>query len=325
MKVCLVGVGAIGGFIGARLGEAGWEVSAIARGATAQALKSRGLRLQLGERVVQTPVRVASSEDLGPQDLVVFAVKGPSAPEASAALPGLLGPDTILLPAMNGVPWWFFHRFGGPLDGQRVEAVDPGGVLSANAPPDQVVGCVVHASCSVIEPGFVRHGFGDELIVGEPAGGLTDRVVKVRDWLQAAGFKTTASPRIQMDIWFKLWGNMTMNPISALTRATCDRILDDPLVSRFSLDVMAEAAEVGARIGCAITQSGEARNAVTRKLGAFKTSMLQDLEAGRPLEVNALLEAPQEIARKVGVATPNLDALVGLTRMLGATVSTSRP
>src|SRR4029453_7823687 len=187
-------------------------------------------------------------------------------------------------------------------------------------PVRHVVGCVVHATCSVVEPGLVRHGFGRGLIIGEPGGGASARVTALADRLTAAGFETTVSKRIQAEVWYKLWGNMTMNPMSALTGATCDRLLDDPLLDRFTLAIMAEAAAIGATIGCPIGQSGEERNAVTRKLGAFKTSMLQDVQAGQPLEIDALLAAPREIARKVGVATPNMDALHGLTRLFAAVV-----
>jgi 2-dehydropantoate 2-reductase len=178
-----------------------------------------------------------------------------------------------------------------------------------------VIGCVVHATCSTPEPGLVRHGFGRRLILGEPRGGTSARLESLVGLLCDAGFEAEASARIQQDIWYKLWGNMTMNPVSALTGATCDRILDDPLVRRFCLDVMAEANTIGERIGCPIEQSGEDRNAITRKLGAFKTSMLQDVEAGRPIELDALVTVVHEIGRKVGIATPNIDALLGLVRL----------
>ena len=188
-----------------------------------------------------------------------------------------------------------------------------------------VIGCVVHATCSVVEPGLGRHGFGRGLIIGEPGGGTSARVSALAERLDAAGFETTVSPRIQADVWYKLWGNMTMNPMSALTGATCDRLLDDPLLDRFTLAIMAEAAAIGEKIGCPIRQSGEERNAVTRKLGAFKTSMLQDVEAGKPLEIDALLTAVSEIGGRVGVATPSTDALLGLTRVFAAGRGLYRP
>ena len=319
MKVCVVGAGAIGTFVGAYLARSGCEVSALARGATAAALRAHGFRFQQDGAVLTAPVRVAEDAvGLGPQDLIVVAVKAPALAAAAGSVAALLGPRTTVLPAMNGVPWWFFHGLGGPHDGAAVRAVDPDGRIAAAIPVRHVIGCVVHATCSVPEPGLVRHGFGRGLIIGEPGGGASGRVSALGDRLTAAGFETTVSKRIQADVWFKLWGNMTMNPMSALTGATCDRLLDDPLLDRFILAIMAEAAAIGGKIGCPIHQSGEDRNAVTRKLGAFKTSMLQDVEAGKPLEIDALLTAVSEIGGRVSVPTPSTDALLGLTRVFAA-------
>jgi 2-dehydropantoate 2-reductase len=318
-RVCVVGAGAIGIFMGTGLARAGSEVSALARGRTAAALRAHGFRFEDDGVLRTAPVRVEEdTAALGPHDLVVLAVKGPSLPDLADAVRPLLGPDTVVLTAMNGVPWWFFHGLGGPHDGAPVRAVDPDGRIAAAIPVRHVIGGVVHATCSVREPGLVRHGFGRGLIVGEPAGGVSARVSALADRLTAAGFETTVSERIQADVWYKLWGNMTMNPMSALTGATCDRLLDDPLLERFTLAIMAEAAAIGARIGCPIHQSGEDRNAVTRKLGAFKTSMLQDVEAGKPLEIDGLLTAVSEIGRRVAVPTPSTDALLGLTRVFAA-------
>lgn len=319
MKVCVVGAGAIGTFIGIHLARTGCEMSALARGATAAALRAHGFRFQQNGATLTTPVRAAESASaLGPQDLVVVAVKAPALAAVAGSIAALLGPETTVLPAMNGVPWWFFHGLGGPHEGAAVRAVDPEGRIATAIPVRHVVGCVVHATCSVVEPGLVRHGFGRGLIIGEPGGGASARVTALADRLTAAGFETTVSKRIQADVWYKLWGNMTMNPMSALTGATCDRLLDDPLLDRFTLAIMAEAAAIGATIGCPIGQSGEERNAVTRKLGAFKTSMLQDVEAGKPLEIDALLTAVSEIGERVGVPTPGTDALLGLTRVFAA-------
>jgi 2-dehydropantoate 2-reductase len=316
MNVCVVGPGAIGTFIGAQLAQSGGQVSALARGPTAAALRAHGFRFQQDGGVLTASVRVAEDAGkLGPQELVVLAVKGPSLEDVAGKIGPLLGPETMVLTAMNGVPWWFFHGLGGPHEGAAVRSVDPGGRIAAAIPVRHVIGCVVHATCSVLEPGFVRHGFGRELIVGEPSGIASDRLRALAGRLTAAGFETTVSPRIQADIWYKLWGNMTMNPMSALTGATCDRLLDDPLLDRFTLAIMREAAAIGERIGCPIRQSGEERNAVTRKLGAFKTSMLQDVEAGKPLEIDGLLTAVHEIGGRVGISTPNTDALLGLVRV----------
>lgn len=320
MKTCIIGAGAIGGLIGIRLAQAGCDVSVLARGATADALRAGPWRLDTADGQVAVPVRVVDDPAaLGPQDLVVIAVKGQSLPGLARSLTPLIGTETMVLPAMNGVPWWFFHQFGGPVAGMPLDSVDPGRRVADAIAADAVIGCVVHATCSVAEPGLVRHGFGNRLIVGEPDGSLSARLGRLADCLTTAGFEVQSSTRIQADIWYKLWGNMTMNPVSALTGATCDRILDDPLVSGFCLSVMAEAAELGRLIGCPIEQSGEDRNAVTRRLGAFKTSMLQDAEAGKPLEIDALLGAVKEIAGRLGQATPNLDALLGLTRLMAGT------
>ena len=245
----------------------------------------------------------------------MVAVKAPALPDIARSIGPLLGPDTVVLTAMNGVPWWFFQGFGGDLSGTRLQAVDPKGELAAAIAPARVLGCVVHASCSSDAPGVVRHHFGQGLIVGEPGGGASARVNALAAMLSAAGFDTTVSPQIQRDVWYKLWGNMTVNPISALTGATTDLILDDPLVRGFVSGVMLEAREIGARIGIPISQQPEDRHAVTRKLGAFKTSMLQDLEARKPVELDALVTVVQELGQLTGVATPLTDVLLGLARL----------
>ena len=320
MKVCIYGAGAIGGFIGTRLAAHGQAVSVIARGANAQALRTHGWRLQGADGLVTAPAHVADdAATLGEQDLVVVAVKAHSLSGVARGIAPLLGPDTVVLTAMNGVPWWFFDGFGGVHAGMQLDAVDADRSIAHGIPAQHVVGAVVHATCSVPEPGLVRHGSGRKLILGEPRGGLTARLETVATLLRDAGFEAVLSNCIQKDIWFKLWGNMTLNPISALTGATGDRILDDPLVRAFILRAMAEAKEIGACIGCPITQSGEDRHAVTRQLGAFKTSMLQDVEAGRAIELDALVSVVREIGRKVGVPTPEIDTLLGLTRLMAQT------
>jgi 2-dehydropantoate 2-reductase len=216
---------------------------------------------------------------------------------------------------MNGVPWWFFEGLPGPLSRKRLATIDPDGQIDAALPTRHVVGCVVYAACTTSEPGLIVPRAGNGLVVGEPDGGGSTRLDRVTDVLRRSGFDVEVSSRIQQAIWYKLWGNMTMNPISAITGATADRILDDPLVRAFILRVMTEAAQIGDTIGCPITQSGEDRNAETRKLGAFKTSMLQDVEAGRHVELDALLSAPREIAQWLGIETPAMDSLLGLSRL----------
>lgn len=312
MKVGVVGAGAIGGWVGARLAAAGHEISAVARGATLAALRERGLSLDDGDGVKTYSVHASDvASDLGAQDIILLAVKGPALKAVAPAVAALLKPDAIVLSMMNGVPWWFFAN----RDKAPINAVDPDGAIAAAIPVEHVVGCVVHASCAALAPGSVVRKMGNALILGEPTGGKTARLERIADALQRARFDVAISEHIQSDIWYKLWGNMTMNPISALTGVTCDRILDDDLVRAFILQVMEEAKETGRRIGCEITESGEDRNAVTRRLGAFKTSMLQDVEAGRALEIDALVAAPREIAQSVGVMTPGMDALLGLTRL----------
>jgi len=316
MKICIIGAGAIGGFIGTRLARGGNAVSAVARGATATALAERGWRLDMAGELLIAPARVAEEpRDLGPHDLVVIAVKAPALGDVAQRIAPLLVRDTVVLTAMNGVPWWFFDGLGGRYEALKLASIDPQGRIAAAIPTRHVVGCVVHATCSTPEPGLVRHGFGNRLIIGEPSGGGSERVAALAELLQRAGFDAPVSPRIQTDIWYKLWGNMTMNPISALTGATSDKILNDPLITAFCLAAMREAAAIGTRIGCPIGQTGEDRMAVARKLGPFKTSMLQDLEAGKPLEIDALLSAVHEIGATVGEPTPQIDALLGLVRL----------
>jgi 2-dehydropantoate 2-reductase len=312
MRIAIVGAGAIGGWIGVRLALAGHEVSVLARGATLDAVRTNGWTLRTGGDSLTASV-AASDEPakLGQQDLVLLTLKGPALPAVAPTLLPLIGPETVVLPAMNGVPWWFMLRQATPM---ALRSVDPDARIAAAIPYDSVIGSVVHASASTTAPGMVTHKAGNGLILGEPRGAVSPRLDTIADLFDQAGFDVTRSTAIRRDIWYKLWGNLTMNPISALTGATCDRILDDPLVRGFVLACMAEAQAIGNRIGCKIDESGEDRILVTRKLGAFKTSMLQDAEAGRPLEIDQLLSAPREIAQGLGIDTPNLDALLGLTR-----------
>ena len=272
-----------------------------------------------GGQLLSAPVQASDDPAaLGVQDLVVIAVKGPALGAVAERIGPLIGPHTLLLPAMNGVPWWF--AAGAPALGSApLASIDPGGRIASALPLSQVIGCVVHASTFTSAPGLVEHKMGQGLIVGsaQPTPGGDARLQTVAALLANAGFAVTLSERIQREVWFKLWGNMTMNPISALTGATCDRILDDPLVRGFVSAIMLEAKAIGARIGIPIDQSPEDRHAVTRKLGSFKTSMLQDVEAGRPIELDALVGAVREIGQHLIEPTPNMDALMGLTRLMG--------
>ena len=316
MKVCIYGAGAIGGWIGHGLASSGATVSAVARGATLLALHQHGLRLSHGGVVSAQPVRASASPDeLGVQDLVVISVKAPALADVARHMAPLVGPATVVLTAMNGVPWWFLQGFGGDYAGRALTSIDPQGEIGRAIAPQHVVGCVVHASCSVDAPGLVRHHFGNKLIIGEPSGEKTVRVQQLLALLGHAGFEALLSEQIQKDIWFKLWGNMTVNPISALTGATTDLIMGDDLVRGFISSVMLEAKEVGARLGIVIDQQPADRHAVTMKLGAFKTSMLQDVEAGKAVELDALVTAAKELGSMTNVPTPYTDALLGLARL----------
>ncbi len=321
MKICVYGAGAIGGWIGAALAHTAGTVNVVARGTTLQALQRNGLTVRhkaaTGDERSQVPVRaVAEPAELGPQDLVVVAVKAPALPAVAARIAPLLGTHTVVLNAMNGVPWWFLEGgFGGPLAGRRLASVDPRGLIAAGIPTRHVIGCVVHASCSLDSPGTVRHHFGNRLIVGEPSGEETERLRWVTGLLSAGGLQASLSRRIQAEVGYKLWGNMTVNPVSALTGATGDKILGDELLRGFMSSVMREAQAIGERIGVPIADTPEDRHEVTRKLGAFKTSMLQDVEAGRPVELDALVSAVREMGMALGLTTPFTDALLGLARV----------
>ena len=300
MRICVVGAGAIGGWVGARLALAGNQV---------MALTSRG---QLDEINLIEDGRAQIAEFTrfdDPPDVLVLAVKAPALPSLATKLSEVIGADTTVLPMLNGVPWWF-------VDGEPLRSVDPDGGITAAIPIDRVVGCVVHASCSRPTPDRVAVKHADKLIIGEPGGTSSERLAHLFALLEHAGLKPDRTGNVRRAIWYKLWGNATINPLSALTRTTCDRILADPECRAWMLQGMAELAEIGAAIGCPITESGEDRMAVTARLGAFKTSMLQDVEADRPIELEALLGAPCEIARRHRVPTPSLDRLYGVTRLM---------
>ncbi len=324
-KVTVVGVGAVGGvfaaWLASRLAPGTIELSALARGATLTALQSQGLSWVdaqgAEQRVAPSAIHCSdNAHNLGPQDLVIVSVKGPAMPQVAQQIRPLLGPNTVVLVAMNGVPWWFFDGMGGDCAGLQLQTVDPGGITAAALPTHHVLGCVVHVSAAAPKPGRVERIKNNQIIIGEPAGGTSPRVQEVARLLEQAGFDVKQAQCIQQEIWFKLWGNMTMNPVSALTGAPCDQILDDPLVRNFCSAVMLEAQAIGKRIGCDIAQMPEDRHAITRSLGSFKTSMLQDVEAGRPIELDALVASVREIGQHLNLATPNIDALLGLTRLM---------
>jgi 2-dehydropantoate 2-reductase len=310
MNICIVGAGAIGGWIGARLALAGHDVSLVARGDTRSAIDTEGLLLtDMGDTRC---VAVATADDpsaFGIQDLVVLAVKAPTLPQIAQSLKALVGPETQLVPMLNGVPWWFTE--------DPLWSVDPDLATADALPIEQVAGCVVHASCFRSAPNHVIVKHADKLILGEPAGGASKRIEQLCSLFENAGIRCEASDDVRAAIWYKLWGNATLNPMSALTRSTADRLLDEGAIRALMAEAMDELAAVGAKIGCPIDEMAEDRMAVTARLGAFKSSMLQDVEAGRTIELEALLGAPMEIAARVGVPTPQLERLYQMTRLMG--------
>lgn len=325
MKIAVVGLGAVGGAFACLLGtlpsSKNIHLSVIARGKALTALQTQGLMWTDVSGQTHQVALTASEDaaDLGPQDVVIVAVKGPSLEGVAPVVQQLLAAHTVVLVAMNGVPWWFFDGLGGACDGLKLPVLDPQEVIAKCIPTSQVLGCVVHFSAQSPSAGVVQNMKGNQLIVGEPAGGVSARAQALADCLNAAGFDVKVSPRIQQDIWFKLWGNMTMNPVSALTGAPCDQILDDDLVRSFCSAVMLEAQTIGTRIGCDIAQMPEDRHAATRKLGSFKTSMLQDVENHRQIELDTLLGAVRAMGQHLQLPTPSIDALYGLTRLMART------
>ena len=316
MKICIFGAGAVGGVIASCVSRAGHEVSVVARGAHLTAIRSTGLRILSGDG--ESTARVAADSDparLGPQDYVIVAVKGQSLPEVAATIAPLLGAGTSVVTAMNGVPWWFFDRLpfgGGKL---RLESLDPGGAIARAIPTERIVGCVIHLAASFVEPGVIRHNMGGRLIIGEPGGHNTERTARLTDVLKAAQFEVIASSFIERDFWVKLLGNVSFNPVSALTLATADRMIADAAVKAYMVAIMRECLAVGRAVGVDADIDPEARIDMARRLGTFKTSMLQDMEGGKSLEIDGLLTGTLEIARKAGVAAPYTESLLGMIRL----------
>ena len=316
MKICIYGAGAVGGLIAGRLAQAGHEVSVVARGAHLTSIHEKGLRIISGEKEFSVKIKADSDPaKLGPQDYVIVAVKGQSLPEVAAAIAPLLGPATSIVTAMNGVPWWFFDRLafgGGKL---RLETLDPGGKLARAMPTDRIVGCVVHFAAATPEPGLISHSMGRRLILGEPGGRNSARSRNILEALKGAGFETVESSFIEKDFWVKLLGNMSFNPVSALTLATANRLIADEYVKAYMVAIMRECLAIGRAVGVDADIDPEARMDMARALGAFKTSMLQDMEAGKRLEIDGLLIGTLEIAKKAGVAAPYTETLAGLARL----------
>ena len=316
MKICIYGAGAVGGLMAGWLARAGHAVSVVARGAHLTAIRAKGLRIRSEGKDSAYPVQADSDPaKLGPQDAVVVAVKGQSLPDVARGIGPLLGPATSIVTAMNGVPWWFFDRlrFG---DGKlRLESLDPGGALSRAMPTERIVGCVVHLAASTPEPGLIGHNMGRRLILGEPGGRNTERSKNVAEALTQAGFECVPSAFIEKDFWVKLLGNVSFNPVSALTLATAERLIADAEVKAYMVAIMREVLAIGRAVGVDADIDPEARIDMARHLGKFKTSMLQDLEAGKALEIDGLLTGTLEVARKAGVPAPFTQSLSGLARL----------
>jgi len=317
MKICVYGAGAVGGLIAAWLVRSGHDVSVVARGAALEAIRSQGLRVRDGASgEVQAHAVRADSDPArhGPQDYVIVAVKAQSLAEVAERIGPLVGPETSIITAMNGVPWWFFDRLafgGGKL---RLESLDPGGKLSCAMPTERVVGCVIHLAASTPEPGLVSHNMGRKLILGEPGGRNSARTRNIAHALSAAGFEALVSDCIEKDFWVKLLGNVSFNPVSALTVSTADRLMEDREVKATMVEIMREVLAIGRAVGVDADIEPEARLDMARALGRFKTSMLQDLEAGKTLEIDGLLAGTLEIAAKAGVQAPCTQSLFGLIR-----------
>jgi len=319
VKICVFGAGAIGGYMAGELALAGHEVSAIARGAHLAAIRSHGLQLIADGRT--RTVAFPASDDpatFGPQDVVICALKAHQAHASAGAFAPLLGPQTAVLTAMNGIPWWYFHKDRGPLDGRQLESVDPGGAQWNAIGPERAIGCVVDPACEVVAPGVIEHRLFKRFTIGEPDGSASDRIVALRDALTSAGFDAPIRDAIRWNIWLKLWGNVCFNPISVLTLATLDRVTSEPGLRSLCTSMMLEAQAVAQALGVSIpTEMMERRLNAAGAVVGHKISMLQDLERGRSLEIDALVTVVQELARLVEVAVPTIDAVLALAQERG--------
>jgi len=319
LKIAIVGVGAIGGYIGHCLAHAGEDVTFIARGKNLAALEANGIRLVRadGSDQVVAPVKVtADYAAAGPQDLVILAMKAHQMESVAADVPKLFGPSTVVVPMQNGIPYWYFHRYAGSLAGTPIRSVDPTGMIGSHIPAERVIGCVVYPATELLAPGVVKHVEGDRFPVGEPDRSSSERVTRVSECFIRAGLKAPVLEDIRAEIWLKLWGNMTFNPISALSRATLAGICQYPPSRALAAAMMSEAQTIAGKLGITFRLPLEKRIAGAERVGHHKTSMLQDVEAGRPLEIDALLGSVIEMARLTDTPTPNLDAVYALTKLL---------
>jgi len=326
VRIVIAGAGAIGGYIGARLTLAGADVVLFARGPHLRAMQERGLRVRSPEGDFEVKPKVSNDlASIGAADVVFLGVKAHSLTALAPALPPLLGPDTVVVSTQNGIPWWYFQRAGGggELDGLSLERVDPGGVIAAAIEPRRIVGSLAYFSTDLAEPGVIHHTEGNRISFGEPSGERSERVKRIAEALIAAGFRCPATTRIRHEIWVKLLGNVAFNPISALTRGTLEELVRHPEVSQVVREVMHEAEAVAARLGIELPISIEQRMAGAEKVGAHKTSMLQDLEAGRPMEIEAVVGAVVELGERLGVPVPVTRTVYGLVKMLDEKVGRS--
>lgn len=317
MKICIYGAGAIGGYLGAQLSLAGEDVTLIARGPHLEAMQKDGLRLRIGgEEKVARPFCTSDPAEAGEQDFVIVTLKAHSVPGIVDAMQPLLGPDTAVVSAVNGVPWWYFYKLQGPWENRRIESVDPGGKQWDHIGPERAIGCVVYPACDVPEPGVIQHISGDRFTLGEPSGEKTERVMTISKSLIGAGFKAPVR-RIRDEIWVKLWGNLCFNPISALTQATLDIVATEAGTRAVARAMMLEAQAIGEKLGVRFGVDVDKRIDGAAAVGAHRTSMLQDLEKGRPMEIDALVTAVQEMGRMVEVPTPTIDVVLALVQQRG--------
>lgn len=319
MKICIFGAGAIGGYMAVKLVQAGVDVSIVARGPHLAAMQAKGLTLiEEGADPVTVPVRAsANAADLGVQDYVIVTLKAHSVPPVVDAMQPLIGPDTTIVSGVNGVPWWYFHKIGGPLEGTRLHSVDPGDVQWNGFGPDRVLGCVVYPAAEVAEPGVIHHIEGNRFSLGEPDGSKSDRANRLSQVLQAAGLKAPVRPRLRDELWVKLWGNLSFNPISALTHATLDVLCTDPGTRDVARRMMIEAQAVAEKLGVSFPIDVDRRIDGGAAVGAHRTSMLQDLDAGRPMEIDALVASVQELGRITDTPTPTIDTVLALVALRG--------
>ncbi len=319
MKIAIIGAGAIGGLVGAKLALAGEDVTFVVRGANLDAIGKNGVKLISHDGVEQVATNVKASNNydaIGVQDMVILAVKAQQVKGVADDLPKLLGPETIVVTMQNGIPFWYFAKLGGPFDGTRVTSVDPTGSLLEKIPATHIIGCVVYPASELIAPGVIQHIEGDRFPVGELDGALSPRVTRVSECFVKAGFKAPILDNIRSEIWLKLWGNLTFNPISALSHATLVDICQFPLSRSLAASMMTEAQAVGEKLGITFRMSLDKRIAGAEKVGKHKTSMLQDIEAGRAPEIDALVGSIVELARLVDLPTPHIDTVYALVKLL---------